>query len=866
MRPASRHLHHTPDGFRTPGTTRIANGLPALLLAGLFAFLAVGVIQAQVITTGSLAPYNGGNGVSGNGVITFGVTNNSGGDILLTDLASYWQTASNGANTTLWATTVTLGGPYFPFVASDWTVIGTGGNLSVPANGIHPTITGMTYLIPDGGAVRFLLESDQSIRYSGTGVISPNTFTVGGISLHCGDFTLPGATGIVGYGGLFTNGGNNPRYFTGTLTFVPATPCSGTPTAGTITGPMFACANTSADLLVNGSTVGTGITREWYSSTTSGGPYTTFVGTGTTVNTGPVTSDTYYVCTVTCTNSGQDATTAEFHLPVTPGISGAYTINNDGTGDVLNFSEAAALLSCGVSGPVVFTVAPGSGPYVDRLVLGAIPGASATNTITFECGGGSLVHAPGVSADRAAILLDGADHVTINDLIIDVTGGTYGYGVHLRGQADHNTIRGCRIFNPDNTSSTNYAGIVASASLTNATTAGDNANHTTIEDNILLGCGGTYKLRLNGASATARAVGNVVRNNQLLNGYNYQLYMHYQDSGLVQGNEISRPGLTNTTTFYGIHLNNCLGITVDGNAIHNVGGTSTAYLYYITASDATPGHENTFQNNIAFRVNNGGANYGLYNSGSNNTRYYHNTLLFDDQNTATGTAYGMYQTTQASGLEYRNNIVKISRSGTGTKRCMHFATATTGFTSDNNVLVMASTGGTTNQVGYLSTGYATLADWQGAGYDPNSSDADPVFVSNTDLTPTNGAINDIGDPVIGALVPVDRNGTPRPLGLAPDPGAIEFGTTTSVPAPGPDPADWSITPNPAWDQAVLRSPDGRTGDWTVMDLSGRAVLRGAVMGRVEIPVGGLTTGTYVVEVREGRTFTRLPLVVAPVSR
>lgn len=860
-------FHSVVDHLRFRGAQRILPALrpAALMRTGLFLhaslFLAIGDIHGQTITTGSLAPYNGGNGVGGNGVITFGVTNTSGADILLTDVASYWQTASNGANTTLWATTVTLGGPYYPFVASDWTAIGTGTNLSVPANGIHPTITGLTYLIPDGGAVRFMLESDQNIRYSGTGVISPNTFTVGGISLHCGDFTLPGATGIVGYGGVFTNSGNNPRYFTGTLTFIPATPCSGAPTAGSIAGPSFACANTSVDLVVNGSTVGTGITREWYSSTTSGGPYSTFVGSGATVNTGTITTDMYYVCTVTCTNSGQDATTSEFHVPVTPGISGAYTINDDGSGDLLNFSEAAALLSCGVSGPVVFTVAPGSGPYVDRLVLGEIPGASATNTVTFIGGGATLAHSPTVSADRAAILLDGADHVTIEGLTIDVSGGTYGYGVHLLDQADHNTISDCRIINPDNTASANYAGIVASASLTNATTAGNNADHTTIEDNLLLGCGGTYKLRLNGASASARASGNVVRNNQLLNGYNYQFYMNFQDSGLVQGNMIGRPGLTNTTTFYGIYLNNSVGMTVDGNTIQNVGGSSTAYLYYITASDAPVGLENTFQNNVAYRLNNTAANYGFYNSGSDRARYYHNSILIDDQNTTAGAAYGMYQTTAATGLEYRNNIIKIGRSGTGIKRCLHFATATTTFTSDNNVWVMASTGGTTNEVAYLSTGYPTLAAWQGTGRDAASSAADPLFVSNTDLTPTNVAINDIGDAGIGALVPLDHHGGPRPLGGAPDPGAFEFGGPTGIAGPGPLTTVWSIAPNPASDRCVLRSSDGRTGDWTLLDRSGRSLHRGDAVAGALIPVSSLAAGTYVVLVREGATITRLPLMV-----
>ncbi|MBK6540957.1 MAG: hypothetical protein IPG10_06690 [Flavobacteriales bacterium] len=52
------------------------------------------------------------------------------------------------------------------------------------------------------------------------------------------------------------------------------------------------------------------------------------------------------------------------------------------------------LLGCGLSGPVVFDVAPGSGPYVDRLILPQILGASSVNTITFNGNGESLEHSP----------------------------------------------------------------------------------------------------------------------------------------------------------------------------------------------------------------------------------------------------------------------------------------------------------------------------------------------------------------------------------------------------------------------------------------------------------------------------------------
>ncbi|MBK6752567.1 MAG: hypothetical protein IPG69_03040 [Flavobacteriales bacterium] len=377
-----------------------------LPLVVLFALFVPFGLRRQTISTIGGTNYTGGNGVGAVGAVTFAVQNASGADILLTDIESYWQTAQNGTNTTLWASTSSLSGTYFPIGGPTWTVVGTGTGLAVPANGYYPTITGMTYLIPNGTTVRFVLEGSLGIRYSGaTPVPAPSTFTNSGVTLLLGDHQIASAN--VGYGGSNANAGNTPRWFTGSITFMPAAACVGMPTAGAISGPSFVCSGASTDLQVVGSTVGTGITREWYSSLTPGGPYTTFVGSGTTVNTGPVTSDTYYVCVVTCTPSTLSDQTAEFHLPVTAGVSGTYTIDAGGGGDLLSFSEAAALLGCGVNGPVVFNVAPGSGPYVDRLILPQIIGASSVNTITFNGNGETLEHSPSVTGGRAAILLTG---------------------------------------------------------------------------------------------------------------------------------------------------------------------------------------------------------------------------------------------------------------------------------------------------------------------------------------------------------------------------------------------------------------------------------------------------------------------------
>jgi len=65
------------------------------------------------------------------------------------------------------------------------------------------------------------------------------------------------------------------------------------------------------------------------------------------------------------------------------GLSGTYTIDASGSGNYTTFKGAVADLNTyGVSGPVLFKVT--SATYAEVVTVGAITGASATNTITFS--------------------------------------------------------------------------------------------------------------------------------------------------------------------------------------------------------------------------------------------------------------------------------------------------------------------------------------------------------------------------------------------------------------------------------------------------------------------------------------------------
>ena len=91
--------------------------------------------------------------------------------------------------------------------------------------------------------------------------------------------------------------------------------CTGTPTAGMITGSGTTCAGQTVVLNLTGASSGGGISYQWRSSTTSGGPYTDISGaTGTTYTATNISGTTYYVVNVTCSGSATTVTTPQFMI------------------------------------------------------------------------------------------------------------------------------------------------------------------------------------------------------------------------------------------------------------------------------------------------------------------------------------------------------------------------------------------------------------------------------------------------------------------------------------------------------------------------------------------------------------------------
>ena len=258
-------------------------------------------------------------------------------------------------------------------------------------------------------------------------------------------------------------------------------------------------------------------------------------------------------------------------------LSGTYTINSAAPtagANFISFTDAATALNTrGVSGPVTLNVS--GGPYTEQLLLTQFAGASATNRVSINGNGRTIQFGSSTSTQRAVIMLDGADYITIDSLNVDATvggtsTGTYGYGVQLVNNADNNTIRRCAVTTSTSSTSTNFVGISSSASATSATTAGASASQNlTLEGNTVTG--GYYGITAVGNSTAAPTPGIVLRNNKVRDFYFYGLFSTYLDAPQIIGNDVSRPTRASVSTFYGIYLSTGVtGARVEKNRMHQL--------------------------------------------------------------------------------------------------------------------------------------------------------------------------------------------------------------------------------------------------------------------------------------------------------
>ncbi|MDX5448864.1 MAG: hypothetical protein LPK47_10865, partial [Bacteroidota bacterium] len=716
---------------------------------------------------------------NGSTAITFEVSATS--PIIITGIANAYNSGTISAEVWYRVGGVLHSGATTPSVsaANGWVQLVS---TTVSGNGTTPVAIPGNYQLNVGVGQTVGICVTGGTRYMTYATGNPVSFTDNTLTITTG----PGS----GFGGGFPNPTIATRQFVGSVTYQFAGPCTNPPYVGNaVSDKSQTCAGERFTLSLDSLTSGLGQSYQWQSSPDSTTWSNITGATSPTLDTSQTTT-TYYRCYVTCTASDTSGV-VKVETNTTPLAGGTYTINGGlptGGSNFASFTDFANLISCsGITGPIVVNVSPSTGPYTEQVTFGSVSGASTTNTITINGNGEVLRFASSNTNERATLKLDGTQHLYINDLQIEATGTSYGWGVWLTNGANQVGLDSCYIKIPTTTTSSLFAGFVTSNNATSPTTADLAAWNYSLTNSIIEG--GYYGCVINGPSAPPYSNNNLIENNEVRDFYIYGMYVRGQENSIIRGNDINRAGRSTVSTFYGLFLTGDMdGTEVTGNRVHdnvtqNLSSTSSAYPYYFSSVSGGGNAPLVFSNNLLYNIYNLGTIYGIYLTGvSDSIQFYHNTFNLDNSSPGgSGTIRALYSIVSTGSYDFKNNVWNLTDVGGGTKHILYLNSTSPNFTFDYNQFYIDP--GANNVFGYYGGNQADFAAWTSAtSFESNGAFGNPLFLgpATGNLSPASNVGNNNGANVL-STVPTDINGVARTT--SPDRGAYEY-----VPLPCLQPA------------------------------------------------------------------------------
>ncbi|MCB0736991.1 MAG: right-handed parallel beta-helix repeat-containing protein, partial [Bacteroidetes bacterium] len=231
-----------------------------------------------------------------------------------------------------------------------------------------------------------------------------------------------------------------------------------------------------------------------------------------------------------------DTTADTLYITACTPASGTYVVDASGNGDFLTVAAAAEYLSCAqIVGPV--TVRIKDGTYSEQVALGALNGASATNTVRFvgESLNARIAGNFGVN-DNYTLKLDGAKFVTLDSLTIS-NANNDGVALFLTNSADSNNVTNSNIAANAATTSTASTALRISQLSTSSTATGVAGSYNTIDNCRITGGYYGYTVAGNG-STTASSFGNTVRNCTFDDAYYMAMLAYYSADDVFDGNSV----------------------------------------------------------------------------------------------------------------------------------------------------------------------------------------------------------------------------------------------------------------------------------------------------------------------------------------
>ena len=220
---------------------------------------------------------------------------------------------------------------------------------------------------------------------------------------------------------------NTPPTSTATLTanrpnvqlgYSGGAPCSGTPAPGNTTGPTAVSSGDVVNLGLQNTTLGSGVTYQWYVSTTSAGAGFSPVGTGFATYSQTQTVQSWYYATVTCGgNTGTSAVKQVNMTYCTPTVTytGDYISNFSTTGGVTNINNPSGAASPGNYGNFTGLAVSAADATSFNFTTTYVGGSNGVriwvdwnNNLTFEPGESAFFLADGNATKTGTVTVPGS--------------------------------------------------------------------------------------------------------------------------------------------------------------------------------------------------------------------------------------------------------------------------------------------------------------------------------------------------------------------------------------------------------------------------------------------------------------------------
>lgn len=448
-------------------------------------------------------------------------------------------------------------------------------------------------------------------------------------------------------------------------------------------------------------------------------------------------------------------------------LSGTYTISSNPSSNpnYTSLSAAASALEAGVSGQVIFEIAPGT--YEEYVTINEISGASAANRVIFRGMGGDnqqvVITSNAGYTDNSTIKLNGTDYITFENMTVTTTSANKARLLVTNGQTDYNHFYNMR-----------FVGAVSNNNLDGDKnlvyyTDGEWVCH----DNEFVGChfeNGYIALYYQGKNIYTLNDGVLVENCTFLNQSFKGVYISFTDNAIVRGNTVTNHTHDVLTNYHAMDLLRIRYNSIIENNVMNVTRNSNyATVFETRPAMGTAEQPVIIRNNIINFVCNVNSSYcvDLDDSNSEYVYFVNNTIKCS----GSSNCGSIFVEKSWQNLHIYNNLIVNECSGY-VFRLQN--TAENRFCDYNRV---SFSGSYLGRVG--STDYATLSDWTtGTGFDAHSALCTPQFVGNNDLHITSANGLTVANPLSYVTKDIDDQNRSA---TAPCAGADELASGTNLP-------------------------------------------------------------------------------------